>query len=167
MKKKSVALLLVAAMFAGTLAGCGGSENAGGGNGAATPVEEQTVDADGKVDGLMYAEGLPIVDEGAYSFSIFVDDSSSTGEFVMMPILKEQTGVDVELKLFPYETATERLNLDLNSGDYADVIGGWTLTDSMILTYGVNQGVFIPLEGYFEKYCPNITAMLDTPSLTL
>mgnify|MGYP000034271672 CR=1 FL=1 len=101
MKKKSVALLLVAAMFAGTLAGCGGSENAGGGNGAATPVEEQTVDADGKVDGLMYAEGLPIVDEGAYSFSIFVDDSSSTGEFVMMPILKEQTGVDVEPEALP------------------------------------------------------------------
>lgn len=113
----------------------------------------------------MYAEGLPIVDEGAYNFSIFVDDSSATGEFVMMPILKEQTGVDVELRLFPYETAKERLNLDLNSGDYADVIGGWTLSDSMILTYGVNQGVFIPLEDYFEKYCPNITAMLDRPGV--
>ena len=166
MKKKSVALLLVAAMCAGSLAGCGGSDSADKGtSGAATPAAEQTVDADGKVDGLMYAEGLPIVDEGAYNFSIFVDDSSATGEFVMMPILKEQTGVDVELRLFPYETAKERLNLDLNSGDYADVIGGWTLSDSMILTYGVNQGVFIPLEDYFEKYCPNITAMLDRPGV--
>lgn len=165
MKKKSVALLLVAAMCAGSLAGCGGSDSASGGKGGATPAAEQTVDADGKVDGLMYAEGLPLVDEGAYSFSIFADDSSETGEFIMMPILKEQTNVDVELRLFPYETATERLNLDLNSGDYADVIGGWTLTDSMILTYGVNQGVFIPLEDYFEKYCPRITEILNLPGV--
>lgn len=167
MKKKSVALLLIAAMCAGSLAGCGGSGDSAdkGGSGAAAPAEEQTVDADGKVDGLMYAEGLPIVDEGAYSFSVFVDDSSESGEFVTMPMFKEQTNVDVELNLFPYETATERLNLDLNSGDYADVIGGWTLNDSMILTYGVNQGVFIPLEGYFEKYCPNITAILDLPGV--
>lgn len=113
MKKKSVALLLVAAMCAGSLAGCGGSDSADKGtSGAATPAAEQTVDADGKVDGLMYAEGLPIVDEGAYNFSIFVDDSSATGEFVMMPILKEQTGVDVELRLFPYETAKESPSSD-------------------------------------------------------
>lgn len=172
MKKKSVALLMAAVMCAGSLAGCGSAESTGGnagnsqgGDSTFVPAAEQTVDADGKVDGLMYAEGLPIVDEGAYSFSVFVDDSSETGEFVMMPILEEQTNVDVEFRLFPYETATERLNLDLNSGDYADVIGGWTLNDSMILTYGVNQGVFIPLEDYFEKYCPNISAILDLPGV--
>lgn len=165
MKKKSVALLLVAAMCAGSLAGCGGSDSASGGKGGATPAAEQTVDADGKVDGLMYAEGLPLVDEGAYSFSVFVDGSNEPEDIVMMPILKEQTNVDVELRQFPYETATERLNLDLNSGDYADVIGGWTLTDSMILTYGVNQGVFIPLEDYFEKYCPRITEILNLPGV--
>ena len=45
------------------------------------------------------------------------------------------------------------------------VIGGWTLSDNAILTYGVNQGVFIPLEDYFEKYCPNISAILDLPGV--
>lgn len=105
---------------------------------------------------------LPLVaNEGDASFSMFVDDSSATGEFVMMDELKKQTNVDVELRLFPYETATERLNLDLNSGDYADVIAGWTLSDNLILNYGVNQGVFVPLEEYFEKSCPKITEILN------
>lgn len=165
MKKKTVALLLAAVMCTSLLAGCKGTQDTGAEKAAATPAEEQTVDADGKVNGLMYEKGLPLVDEGDYSFSVFVDGSNDAEDIVMMPILKEQTNVDVELRIFPYETATERLNLDLNSGDYADVIGGWTLTDSMILTYGVNQGVFIPLEDYFEKYCPNISAILDLPGV--
>ena len=164
MKKRALALLLASVMCAGALAGCGG----GGGDGAAadvSPVEEATVDESGKVNGVMYAEGLPLVDEGTYSFSIFCDDSSQTGEFAMLPILHDQTNVDLELQIYPNETATERLNLALNSGDYADVIGGWILSDSLILTYGVNQGVFIPLEDYFEEYCPRISEILDLPGV--
>ena len=164
MKKRALALLLAFVMCAGALAGCGG----GGGDEAAadvSPVEEATVDESGKVNGVMYAEGLPLVDEGTYSFSIFCDDSSQTGEFAMLPILHDQTNVDLELQIYPNETATERLNLALNSGDYADVIGGWILSDSLILTYGVNQGVFIPLEDYFEEYCPRISEILDLPGV--
>lgn len=152
------------------LAGCGsgsGSDSSSASSdakedSAPAPVE---VDEDGKVDGLMYAEGLPIVDEGTYSFSIFCDDSSSTGEFYMLDEFKKQTNVDVELNIFAYENATERLNLDLNSGNYSDVIGGWLLDDAKILTYGVEQGVFIPLEDIYEQYCPNIMAILDLPGV--
>ena len=133
MKKKLVAVLLTAVMVVTALAGCGGSgsSSSSGSSSDSSSSDSKTeeaapaeVDADGKVNGIMYAEGLPIVDEGDYTFSIFVDDSSSTGEFVTLDALKEQTNVDVDLKYFPYESATERLNLDLNSGDYADVIGG-------------------------------------------
>lgn len=169
MNKKVIVTMLGLTMLSTSLAGCAGS---GGGKEAKkdkTSASEEkllTVGEDGKVDGLMNAKGLPLVDkEGGYSFTVFCDDSSATGEFYMMDPLKKQTNVDVKLKLFPYETATERLNLDLNSGDYADVIGGWTLSDSSILTYGVKQGVFIPLEKYFEKYCPNISAMLELPGV--
>lgn len=123
------------------------------------------MDADGKVDGIMYAEGLPIVDEGTYSFSIFCDDSSSTGEFYMMDEFKKQTNVDVELQIQAYENATEKMNLALNSGNYADVIGGWILDDSKILTYGVEQGVFIPLEDIYEQYCPRIMEILELPGV--
>ena len=164
MKKKAVALVLAAAMCVTSLAGCGSStasttENASG------EVSEAVVDESGKVDGVMYKVGLPLVDEGTYGFSIFCDDSKEKPEYYMLDELKKQTNVDVEMRIFPYETATERLNLDLNSGDYADVVGGWTLSDSMILTYGVNQGVFIPLEDYFAEYCPRITEILDLPGV--
>ncbi len=167
MKRKVIALLLAMAMCTTTLAGCGNKGNNGADSSktSAPDASADKTDENGKVNGLMNKEGLPLVDEGAYGFSIFVDDSSETGEFYMMDELKKQTNVDVTLKLFPYETATERLNLDLNSGDYADVIGGWTLNDSMILTYGVKQGIFIPLEDYFKKYCPNISAILDLPGV--
>lgn len=169
MKKKLVAMLLVTAMCATTLAGCGGSgdtdNSAKDKSDSAASAEPKEVDADGKIDGIMYAEGLPIVDEGTYSFSIFCDDSSATGEFYMMDEFKKQTNVDVELQLNAYENATEKMNLALNSGSYADVIGGWILSDAMILTYGVEQGVFIPLEDIFEQYCPNISAILDLPGV--
>lgn len=168
MKKKLVAMLLITAVCGTTLAGCGGGgtdNSAKNKSDSQTSAEPKEVDADGKIDGLMYAEGLPIVDEGTYSFSIFCDDSSATGEFYMMDELKKQTNVDVELQLNAYENATEKMNLALNSGSYADVLGGWILTDAMILTYGVEQGVFIPLEDIFEQYCPNISAILDLPGV--
>lgn len=169
MKRKAVAAVLTAVMVASMFTGCGsdnGSSSAKSASAAsAASAANDTVDEDGKVNGIMYQEGLPLVDEGDYTFSIFCDDSSESGEFIMLNEFKKQTNVDVDLKIYPYETATERLNLDLNSGDYADVIGGWTLSDNAILTYGVNQGVFIPLEDYFEKYCPNISAILDLPGV--
>ena len=164
MKRKAVAAVLTAVMVASMFTGCGSDKGSSSAKStSAASAANDTVDEDGKVNGIMYKEGLPLVDEGAYTFSIFCDDSSESGEFIMLDEFKKQTNVDVDLKIYPYETATERLNLDLNSGDYADVIGGWTLSDNAILTYGVNQGVFIPLEDYFEKYCPNISAILDLP----
>lgn len=167
MKRKVIALLLAMAMCTTSLAACSSKGNGGADSGKATTpaASTDTTEDNGKVNGLMNKEGLPLVDEGTYGFSIFADDSSETGKFYMMDEFKKQTNVDVTLKINPYQTATERLNLDLNSGDYSDVIGGWTLNDSMILTYGVKQGVFIPLEDYFAKYCPNITAILDMPGV--
>ncbi|WP_455618143.1 extracellular solute-binding protein [Eisenbergiella sp.] len=164
MKKKAVALVLAAAMCVTSLAGCGGSSTSTT-ESVKGEVSEAVVDESGKVDGVMYKVGLPLVDEGTYGFSIFCDDSKEKPEYYMLDEFKKQTNVDVEMRIFPYETATERLNLDLNSGDYADVIGGWTLSDSMILTYGVNQGVFVPLEDYFAEYCPRITEILDLPGV--
>ncbi|WP_044480366.1 extracellular solute-binding protein [Paenibacillus antibioticophila] len=166
MKRRIIALSLAVVMGAATLVGCSGdnkksADNGGSANSSAPAV----VDEQGKVNGLMYKEGLPLVDEGAYKFSIFVDDSSPTGEFYMLNEFQKQTNVEVDLRIFPNATAKERLNLDLNSGDYADVVGGWTLTDSMILTYGVQQKVFIPLEDLFEEYAPNISAILDLPGV--
>lgn len=155
MKKRAITALLVTALFTTVLAACGtdtGGTTTGGGDGTETE------------DGLFNETGLPIVNE-SYTFSIFVDDSSSDGEFYMLDELEEQTGITIDLQYYPYETATERLNLDLNTGNYADVIGGWTLNDSMILRHGVQQGQFIPLQDLFAEWAPNTEAILNLPDV--
>ena len=116
---------------------------------------------DREKEDIMYTEGLPIVDAGDYSFSLFVDGGSSDTVPTMFPILEEQTGVSVELQTYSYEIAQEKYALALSSGDYADCIGGWCLSAKDILNYGVDMGVFIPLEDYFEKYCPRISEILE------
>lgn len=158
--KKTLAVVMATMMMATVLVGCTSGKNDGKGTGAAST--EVVVDENGRSKvGIMYTEGLPIVDPGEYSFSLFVDDSKTDDYYVMLEILEEQTGIHVDLVKYPYEIAREKLNLALNSGEYADCIGGWTLTSTDILTLGMEEGVFIPLEEYYEKYCPRITEILD------
>lgn len=107
----------------------------------------------------------PIVSpEGSYSFTLFVDDSNTSDEW-MFPYLEKQTGIKVNVQRYPYEVAKEKLQLALNSGTYADCIGGWCLTQNDILTYGVDQKVYIPLEDYFKEYCPQIMEILEIPGV--
>ena len=173
--KKGLTLIVSAALMLTLLASCSGggtteTTKPGGSESASTTKDTQdtddTDDTDDsepggeKVNDIMYKEGLPIVDPGTYSFSLFVDDSQDDDDYVMFDILEEQTGVKVELQKYPYAIATERLTLDLNTGDYADVIGGWTLSANSILTMGVEEGVYIPLEELFELYAPKMQELL-------
>ena len=79
----------------------------------------------------------------------------------MFPILEEQTGISVEVESYAYEIAQEKYALALSSGDYADCIGGWCLSAKDVLNYGMDMGVFVPLEDYFEQYCPRISEILE------
>ena len=164
MKKRVVSALLCSIMLASLgMTGCG--KSASDTKGEVKSVADDKEDENGKVNGVFYKEGLPIVDEGTFSFTIFCDDSTSTGEFYMLEQFEKETGVDVELEYYSYEVANEKLALALSSGDYPDMIGGWTLKASDILQYGVNQKVFVPLEDYIEEYCPNIQAVLEIPGV--
>ncbi len=165
--KRTSMFLSVLLMTQALLTGCGGKGNSGNTaqfdeNGK--PILE--VDENGKVNGIMNAEGLPIVDnKGDYTFSLFVDNSTPLeGQFVW-PMLEEQTNVKVDVKQYAYEIAKEKYGLALSSGDYTDVIGGWCLSSTDILTYGVDMGIFIPLEGYFEEFAPNIMKVLELPGV--
>lgn len=170
-KKRLIAWLMMGAMVVSSLAGCGGSKDDNKEDAKSNTSEETGTDAEtetdenGKVDGIMYETGLPLVDEGDYTFSMFYDESIDSAEYYMADFFEKQTGVKVDFKPYPYDIARERLNLDMNSGDYADAIGGWILGDEDILNFGMERGIFIPLEDYFEKYCPKITEILDQPGV--
>ena len=93
MKKRIVALMLTAAMCAGLLAGCGKSSDTAATGGDAPEegsVSSARTDDSGKVDGVMYKEGLPLVDEGTYSFSIFCDGSMKPMNFICLTSLKSR-----------------------------------------------------------------------------
>ena len=162
-KKQLIALLLCGIMAVGAFSGCGGGEAAD-----SSAAEEKTQGPEndtienGVVNGVWNKEGLPIVADGQeFSFTVLVDDNSSTGEWYMIDYLRELTGVDITVEYYANEVATEKLSLALSAGDYPEMIGGWLLQDSDILKYGVNQGIFVPLEDYIEEYAPNIQNLID------
>ena len=111
------------------------------------------------------AEGLPIVDE-TVTFSMLIDDSYTAEDHaIMYNYLEEQTGVHVDLQLFPYATAVERMNVMFSTGNYPDVIAGWLLGTKNILNEGMTDHIFLPLDELIEEYCPNITEVLEIPGV--
>ena len=65
MKRKAVAAVLTAVMVASMFTGCGSDNGSSSAKSAsAASAANDTVDEDGKVNGIMYQEGLPLVDEG-------------------------------------------------------------------------------------------------------
>ncbi len=163
MLKKALAGITVTMLLVSMLASCGdeATDDSGSSGNETSTSTSTTSTADGeKVNGVMYPDGLPIVDPGSYTFSLFCDATPDV-DYVMFPILEEQTGVTVDPWFYSYDVATERLSLMLNSGDYADCIGGWLLSANDILVHGMDEQMYIPLEGYFEDYCPRIQEILE------
>ena len=107
----------------------------------------------------------PIVEEKV-TFSFMIDDSYTAEDHaIIYDMLEEQTNVHVDLILYPYQTALEKMSVALSTGNYPDVIGGWLLSNKDILDLGVGQGTFLPLEELIEEYCPNISAVLEIPGV--
>ena len=155
--KSKIALILAFTLALTAFAGCTNDEKNGG---ASSETPEVTVGEDGReMEGNMYLTGLPLVKEQE-TFSIFSDDGALAEDKIMYPILEEQTNVKVELMLYPYEAAIEKKNILLNGGDYPDVMGGWIFKEDDILSMGMGEQIFIPIEGLIEKYAPKMTEVL-------
>lgn len=158
-KKLKITALLLAGMM--LLAACNGSGGSGDQNSQAGADAEITTDADGrKMIGNTYLEGLPIVKEEE-SFTLFCDDSGAAEDKVLYDILQEQTNIKVNLDIFPYEAAKERLSVLLNGGDYPEVVGGWLLDTKDIINMGMKDQTFLPLDQLYKDYAPKIEEILD------
>ena len=107
-RKRIMSVILTAALL--TVTGCGAQE-------AADQSKAETGTSAGASESK--AAGT---DTG--EFSLFVDDTSQTGDYVMMPILEKETGIKVNIENYAYDIAKEKYSLALSSGDYADCIGG-------------------------------------------
>lgn len=160
MKRRSTLLMSLVIATTMLVTGCStkGDSKANGDSAGKTST---TTDGDGrKMEGNMYLEGLPLVKEKE-TFKFLVDDSGAPEDKYFIPILEEKTNVKVEWLLYPYEVAKEKKNILINSGDYPDVIGGWLLGQDDILTQGMGEGLYVPIDEQIKKYSPNMTNILD------
>lgn len=87
----------------------------------------------------------------------FVEDIK-TNEFTKW--LEEKTNVHVEWEVLPEQSASEKLNLVLASGDYPDVIMDAPISTAQLMIYG-KQGVFLSLNDLIDKYGIETKKMFD------
>ena len=188
MKKKIVSVLLASLMVTSMLAGCGNSSGSSSSSGAGstggdttsasgteagdtglTAEEQEAVD-----EGIIQLDGtLPIIKDpakfeekyGKISALIVnsADRTVEVGDLAMCKKWFEDTGVEFDWQPIPQESATEKINLMLSSGqDLPDVF--WNFGDgksgNTVVQYA-DQDVFLPTEGLIEEYMPNLKAFLD------
>ena len=157
--KSLICLALVTSM----LAGCGG-----GGNSSSSSEKQTSGGTSGEVaagDDNFNETGLPIVKEPVELTFLYVK-GANTMDFkdnAMFQQMEKDTNVKINWQYAGDADWGEQKSLLLASGDLPDVFfGDNALKDNDIAT---NLDMFIPLEDYFEKYCPNISAILDLPGV--
>lgn len=78
--------------------------------------------------------------------------------------LEDKTNIVVDWDVAPSDTnvdkVKEKLNLTLAGGSYPDVFMNMKITEAQLQIYG-QQGVFLQLDKYIDKYMPNLKAIMD------
>lgn len=69
--------------------------------------------------------------------------------------LEDLMGLDLEFSVTEWETAKERVNLLMTGGDYPDIL---MMLQPDVVKFGVQEGMFLPLNDLIEKNMPNLMA---------
>lgn len=108
---------------------------------------------------------LPIVENpGDVTITIAVTDHPAiedweTNEFTLW--LEEVTNLNLEFVLIPLEGRAEKLSLILASGDYPDMFMSVGMTDALMSRYGVEEGMFLPLQDLIEEWGVNTQQVFE------
>ena len=155
---KKIAVVLILCLMVGLSVFGNGKEEAGSSKGS---VEVNP------------AGTFPIVDD-MVTLTFFARKNSQvedleTNEFTRY--YEEKTNIHINWELAPENAYHEKKKLSIVSGDYPDVFFGTNMNESEQLQYGVNDGVFIPLNDLIDKYGVEIKKMFDEvdyikPSIT-
>ena len=144
------------------------------------PAEEAPAEAEAPAE-----EEAPAVERVAYELPLFDGESISywtvlqgmdepNDSFIFWNQLMDATGVSIEFVNAPEETATEKYNLMVATGDYTDVIYERGLTRGSSATcpynggYGqaIEDGVYLDLTDAIKESCPNYWSILqENPSV--
>lgn len=158
MKRKMFTMLLAAIMAGSVLSGCGGNESSSGTDNSTESTSSSTEETSSTTSTATGELELPIVTDGSVTLTFFehtrlgVDDFENN-EFTTW--LQDQTGIQLDFVVAPEQSALEKLNVLMVSGDYPDVItGNSAMPSAQINLYG-QQGIFIPLNDYIDQYGVN------------
>ena len=147
--KRAAALLCAVLLLCG-LMGCG--SGSGGGNAGESVTNES---------------GFPIAKDGEkIRLRVLTTKQPTQMDYDKMPFTsyyQDLTGVEIEWELAGWGAeATQKIQLDYMSDNAPDVVSVTNkfFTDAMIEQYS-KEGKIADLDGYLEKWAPNIKALMD------
>lgn len=157
---RSVIVLLITAMAAGLLAGCG--------SGGGAPQSNETASA-GSTDAATTAPAANTaegkVSDKAVTFTMLYADNASYPFKADWPTLKkmtELTNVSLDVQVVPDSDYATKRQIIFNSGNIPDIVGKTSAND--VKDY-VPNGVFLAASDYIEKM-PHFKKLIETADLT-
>lgn len=119
--------------------------------------------ADTLADIGFHDSGMPIVDK-TITLRGVAKQGANVGDFNNMMFFDEMgklTNVVIEWEMIPSDAWSEKVGLMLATGDLPDIFyGHGCLTTDQVVEYG-NQGYFVDLKPYVEKYGENLKILTE------
>jgi len=148
---RTINLVLLAGMLAGTLVGCGSKDES-------KSTSTNTKEATG-----FHSTGLPIMDKQV-TLKVMTTRWGSMGDsFTKNKWIKDletKTNVKIEWQVQSLNDWATQKSVLIASGDLPDVIlGNQTFNDADIIG---NQGLFLPVDDLVKKYMPNYSDALNS-----
>lgn len=150
--KKIAALATIACVLASATTGCGNKNTEPGSEAPLAVQSESAVLSESRENG----SGRPVL---SYWTANSSDQFAKYEDTYLMKGLMEQTGIDIKV-----ETAinpVEQFNLMVVDGEFPDIVEYDWATYPGGPDKAIADGVILPLNDIFEKYCPNISAYLE------
>ena len=107
------------------------------------------------------ASGNPVITMWAPLNANITQVAQDFGQTVYWQELQKRTGVTLSFQHASESNLSETFNILIASGDYPDIIQYKWIDYPGGPQAAIDDGVIIPLNDVFEKYCPNITAFLE------
>ena len=149
--KRTTSAVLVAAMAASMMTGCGNKSNVSLNDGTFKEVDEATLK-------FPLAEKTTLTGTISYPANTESDPNKRT----IFERLQEKTNVEINWTAIQADQWSDKISLEMaNTKDMTDFIFTAGFSDNDLLKYA-KQGVIIPLEEYLDAYMLNLKQVFDT-----
>lgn len=129
MKRKLLAVLLMASIVSASLIGCGGSQGIDTSDADTSSVEDGNEEADRIEDGVAETEALSVLKDGKDNVItiVFPGNSSTPGsleavENALTELAREKVDCTIDLNILEWGVYPEQTNLMLSSGEDVDIL---------------------------------------------